>query len=101
MTLACVNHESTNQMFPTGGTWPWDWGNENVDPPRQRRGYIQTGPGWMFQILPYMEQMAVYNLQNTADIEKSHIVPYSCPARRGKTLRQGRYVLNDYASATP
>ena len=54
--LACLNHESTNKFFPTGG-WHYSWTGE------PERGFGANQPsGWLFSLLPFMEQNALYQL---------------------------------------
>src|SRR5262245_42770934 len=58
MGLAFHQHHDALQVFPTGG---WDW----MTPPTYVNGAPATGSaqqaGWGFQILPYIEQTAVWN----------------------------------------
>ena len=102
--LALHNHHDAKQKFPTGGTLPWDWWNRFGDLPADTdHPWGGIGPGWMFQILPYIEQVQTYQLSNTTDVEKTAISTYFCPSRRapGPTQPQGGRALNDYAGATP
>ncbi|MDO4627951.1 MAG: DUF1559 domain-containing protein [Planctomycetia bacterium] len=56
MTLGALNHESTNQFFPSGG-----WGYNALGD--GDRGFGKTQPGsWMFSLFPYLELNNVYNL---------------------------------------
>ncbi|MDA0659309.1 MAG: DUF1559 domain-containing protein [Planctomycetota bacterium] len=108
--LAFLNHESERQEFPTGGTDPWhDEGDTKF-----AKGY-----GWMVQILPYVEEVALReiskgygqgDLQLDIQVRKTPIGMYYCPSRRQFALHinsGGREdcskgcALNDYASATP
>ncbi len=54
--LACLNHESTNGWFPTGG-WGWSW----VGDADRGQGEQQPG-GWMYNIMPYMEDGGLHAL---------------------------------------
>jgi len=57
LSLAAMNHEAANGHFPTGG-WGWGWIG---DPDR---GFAQKQPGgWIYNLLPYMEQQALHDLQ--------------------------------------
>jgi len=50
MGLGALNHESTYGFYPTGG-WSYDWG------PDPDRGFGENQPaGWMYGLLPYIEQ---------------------------------------------
>ena len=52
--LAALNHESVNNFFPTGG-WGWSW----VGDADRGSGEQQPG-GWLYNVLPYMEEGAFY-----------------------------------------
>ena len=52
--LASLNHESVNGHFPTGG-WGWSWVGD------ADRGQAEQQPGgWLYNILPYMEEGAFH-----------------------------------------
>ena len=55
--LAMLNHEQAHKQFPTGG-WGWGW----IGDPDRGFDHRQPG-GWVYNILPYLEQDALYNLQ--------------------------------------
>lgn len=99
MGLAVRNLENAMRTFPTGGDTPWPV-LENYMLNGQPNGPEQQGLSWAFQILPYLEQDAVYNLNTTAEVEKIAVPTYTCPSRR-RAARQSDRVLMDYASATP
>jgi prepilin-type processing-associated H-X9-DG protein len=115
--LAIHNHVDSLKQFPTAGNAPGariedylrDTGT--VNPPSARKGPangpLSQGVGWMFQILPYLEEDSVHNLVQQADLGKHPIALYNCPSRRGITLtdndnwQDGIIVsLVDYAAAT-
>jgi prepilin-type N-terminal cleavage/methylation domain-containing protein/prepilin-type processing-associated H-X9-DG protein len=52
--MACLNHESQMKHLPTDG-----WGNQWAGDPDRGAGVKQPG-GWLFNILPYTEQSALY-----------------------------------------
>ena len=54
--LACLNHESATGWFPTGG-WGWSW----VGDADRGSGEQQPG-GWMYNIMPYMEDTGLHAL---------------------------------------
>lgn len=113
--LAVLNFESTLKQFPTGGTMPdvrIEWylkDTQTVSNPSQRRGPangpLEQGLGWLYQILPYLEQGAVKNLVQQSDLSKNPISLYNCPSRRGVTMyanntQQTNISLVDYAAAS-
>jgi prepilin-type N-terminal cleavage/methylation domain-containing protein len=54
--LAMLQHEERNKFFPCGG-WGWWWVG---DPDR---GFGKEQPsGWVYSILPYIEQQALFDL---------------------------------------
>ncbi len=88
LALACHHHESTVGTFPTGG-WGWSWVG---DPDR---GFTQKQPGgWIYNILPFMEQSALHDLgaglpdpQKFAAFEErcGTVTPmFNCPTRRSR-----------------
>jgi prepilin-type N-terminal cleavage/methylation domain-containing protein/prepilin-type processing-associated H-X9-DG protein len=118
--LAIHNFHDTHKQFPTGGTSPGarieDYladtkDGVNYTPEASRRGPangpMKQGVGWMFQILPYLEQGAINNIIRQADLAKNPIPLYNCPSRRGVTLSDNtnytpRIIVSlvDYAAAT-
>ena len=105
--LAFHNFESTNQHFPTAG------GAEQQFLLRAERSKAAFGfenAGWMFQILPFIEQ------QNLVDLRRGDGTPansgfvntglvgitvdqYNCPSRENRFGLEGLdlYVFGDYA----
>jgi prepilin-type N-terminal cleavage/methylation domain-containing protein len=83
-------HDSMG-AFPQGGTVPW--ANNN---------YKEAS--WAYQILPYVEQGNVSNLNNLTNnltsAQTKYIPIYQCPSRRTKAAQAGRFLMC-YASATP
>jgi prepilin-type N-terminal cleavage/methylation domain-containing protein len=86
MALAFHNHHDAHKWFPTDGWW-WAWVG---DPDR---GFDRKQPGsWCFNILPYMEQQALYDVGKGQDSttkkttfmrrEETPLAAFSCPTRR-------------------
>jgi prepilin-type N-terminal cleavage/methylation domain-containing protein/prepilin-type processing-associated H-X9-DG protein len=84
--LAFHNHETANGYFPTGG---WDWST----PPTYRNGVPVVGAdqqaGWGFQILPFIEQEAVWRGGSASTDSDRALVAIAapiktcfCPSRR-------------------
>jgi prepilin-type N-terminal cleavage/methylation domain-containing protein/prepilin-type processing-associated H-X9-DG protein len=86
LTLGMVNHESAHGLWPSSG-WDGAW---TGDPDR---GFGERQPGgWLFSILPFVEQQAVYNrgrgatgsvrAQELAARDATTISIANCPSRR-------------------
>ncbi len=94
MALAALNHEASVGYFPTNG-WGYLW----IGDPDRGTDWRQPG-GWMFNILPYMEQTATY--MAGSDGKPSEVTDkqraggrimlrtplggFHCPSRRRATL---------------
>ena len=88
--VAVNSHLEKLGRFPTGGLNYFSVGDPDLG-----TGTAQTG-GWVFNILPYMEQEALYNLgaggnttQKTAAAQQRLTTPLSwmnCPSRRPSML---------------
>ena len=113
--LAVLNFESTLKQFPTGGVSPdvrIEWylkDTLSITNPDLRKGPangpLEQGLGWLYQILPYLEQGAIKNLVHQKDLSKNPISLYNCPSRRGVTMyfnttQNTDISLVDYAAAT-
>ena len=94
MGVAVHMHHDTFKALPTGGTTPWA-------APTFNGGNPYTGnkqeAGWCYQILPFIEQTALWKTSNPW---ANPVTIFSCPSRRAPTLVGGRY-LGDYCSVTP
>jgi prepilin-type N-terminal cleavage/methylation domain-containing protein/prepilin-type processing-associated H-X9-DG protein len=86
----CINHESTQGFYPTGG-WDWHW---YADP---NCGYGRRQPGnWMFNILPFIEQKSLHDMgmgkTGTAKMvalsttAQTVVSIFYCPSRRAAIL---------------
>ena len=108
--LSIHNFYDTHKQFPTGGTEPWDniedflQDTATVANPAQRRGPPngpeRQGIGWLYQILPFLEEGAINNVVHQADLERNVIPLYNCPSRRGPTRGPTGISLVDYAGTT-
>ncbi len=97
MGLAVHNLVDAYGRFPTGGYGGWPTYVPGAGPEKQL-------VGWMYQILPYLEQNVLHDdVNNLLDLQSEPVALYFCPSRRPVTRAPSapaRY-LNDYASATP
>jgi len=86
LSLAMHNCHDVNGYFPTGG-WGWNWCGD----PDRGSGMRQPG-GWIFAILPYVEQNAVHQMgaglapaQQGPILQARNATPlplFNCPSRR-------------------
>jgi type II secretory pathway pseudopilin PulG len=103
--LACLNLVDTHKFFPTGGA-SWDMDIRYYSDNGRPVGPDRQGFGWGFQILPYLEETAAYNITTNDDILRVVVGGYACPSRRApKTVWSvffGKIVaVIDYAGAVP
>ena len=106
--LAVLTHVDTRKVFPTGGTKYLQNGfllEQNIENGKPL-GPDRQGLGWAYQILPYMEETAVYQITKTIDLQEVIIPLYVCPSRRqGRTAWSSAFsaVMSfiDYAGAVP
>ena len=85
--VACMNHEATVKYLPSAG-WMGGWAGDGD------RGFGKKQPGgWLFSVLPFLEQNALFQLSadgnigtpDKAKITLSNQTPlqfYYCPSRR-------------------
>jgi prepilin-type N-terminal cleavage/methylation domain-containing protein/prepilin-type processing-associated H-X9-DG protein len=109
--LAIHNLHDTYKYFPTGGVgpdldiekylqdWPTQSNNDLLKGPPN--GPLKQGLGWMYQILPYLEEAALKNIIHQEDLMANAVPLYNCPSRRGVT-RVGDIGISlvDYAGIT-
>ncbi len=107
--LSVHNFTDSFKMFPTGGVEPnptlENYLRDTYSQPNTflrkgpANGALEQGLGWMFQILPYMEEGAVQGLIRTNLLTKIPIPLYNCPSRRGPTFHNVSGIsLVDYAA---
>jgi prepilin-type processing-associated H-X9-DG protein len=86
LALGCMNCESATKALPSGG-----WGSLAMGHPDAGTGITQPG-GWLFNILPYIEESTLYkkqqgltgtSLQNAAiSVATTPLAALYCPSRR-------------------
>jgi prepilin-type N-terminal cleavage/methylation domain-containing protein/prepilin-type processing-associated H-X9-DG protein len=88
--LAALNHEQAHTFFPTSG-WGWGWTGD----PDRGSGLSQPG-GWTYSLLPYLEQLALWELgrddqpdaitdqqrDGALKREQTPVAAFICPTRR-------------------
>jgi prepilin-type N-terminal cleavage/methylation domain-containing protein len=104
--LATLNFYDASRVMPTGGsTW-------SLVALRTGAGHMAYPPhqtiGWMVQLLPFLEESNVQDIQGTDAsyynwhlLRQKPIACYFCPSRRGLTVKNGGYgvaAMNDYCA---
>src|SRR5262245_41827572 len=81
--LAWHNHHETFKVFPSGGGH-WAASDSRT---KTRTGvpadYNDQVWGWAYQILPFIEQEALWSHKSDAAITATSVVTYYCPSFRG------------------
>ena len=105
--LSVLNLEGAKGIFPTGGDKIFPKIKNYLDN-GVPNGPAKQGLCWGFQILPYLEQGAVYGLNTNAELQDTVISMYFCPTRRAPTRSEDTnnsggltVVLSDYAGTMP
>src|SRR5580658_7875615 len=79
LALAAQNCNDSTGFLPTGG-WGWRWIGQPIYP----NGSAQPG-GWIYNLLPYMEQTAVYDMPTSiataTQMIATPIPNVNCPSR--------------------
>jgi prepilin-type N-terminal cleavage/methylation domain-containing protein/prepilin-type processing-associated H-X9-DG protein len=106
--LAILNHHDARKVFPTGGSKYLQAGyqlEQNIENGKPL-GPDRQGLSWGFQILPYLEETAAFQLQTSVDLQQVVVPVYVCPSRRQpKTAWSNTFnvviAYMDYAGAVP
>jgi prepilin-type N-terminal cleavage/methylation domain-containing protein/prepilin-type processing-associated H-X9-DG protein len=91
--IGFLNCESTHRALPGAGWNVWYVGDPLLGSGREQPG------GWIYQILPFCEEQAIYDLtgdgdklnvttaqkQKSLDLQRSAIASFNCPSRRAAT----------------
>jgi prepilin-type N-terminal cleavage/methylation domain-containing protein len=104
--LSVLNLVGAQGIFPTGGDKIFPK-IENYLDNGVPNGPAKQGLSWGFQILPYLEQGAVYDIRTNADLQRTVISLFFCPSRRAPlrskdVITTGQEVaLSDFAGTMP
>jgi prepilin-type N-terminal cleavage/methylation domain-containing protein/prepilin-type processing-associated H-X9-DG protein len=105
--IALQNHVDARKVFPSGGA---RYLQPTFGIAQSLNSGIPVGPekqglGWGFQLLPYIEETAAYQIKTMPDLQQVVIPIYVCPSRRqAKTSYSpefGIIATMDYAGAVP
>jgi prepilin-type N-terminal cleavage/methylation domain-containing protein len=100
--IAFHNHHDVTNKFVTGGVngaYPWpatvpsNWTANNTGP-KARAGW-----SWEYQLLPYMEQNALYDTLSDATIRATPVKTYVCPTSRHPQAYSNVF-RSDYAACS-
>ena len=102
IALAALNFESAHMEFPTaGGCSQQYWDEQN------RPNYGYENAGWHYQILPFMEQNALFDQRandgwfggTVASLAETPVESFNCPSRGDRIANLGWtfVALGDYA----
>lgn len=90
MGLAFHNYHDVHRAFPDGGKSGCDSpvtpGSDCSNDTHRNGPYNRGDWSWPYQILPFMEQRAVYDSTNNNTIYQTPIPTYYCPSRRSAQL---------------
>lgn len=101
MMLATLNHENARQIFPTGGIDPWP-NIEDYSSNGRPFAAPKQGLSWAFQLLPYLEENSVHDIDTAVELSQTPVLMYFCPTRRGPTQNpNNQRWLIDYCSVNP
>ncbi|MBU4273588.1 MAG: DUF1559 domain-containing protein [Planctomycetes bacterium] len=102
LALGTMNHESSHGFFPAGG-----WGSAWNGDPQYGVDWRQPG-GWIFNLLPFVEAQAVYDLQSNKtgqaktealnQMTAKAMATFHCPTRRAPQKLASGFAQSDYAA---
>ena len=114
IAMAFHNFHNDYNIFPTAGGPGCCGGRSYIDsagflrqPPSWNSGALPAGVqpaqaphqtwGWGYQILPYIEQDALFRNLDNSVIIRTPIPGYFCPSRRRPSVDQNGFAQTDYA----
>lgn len=111
MSLGVMLHEQAHGIFPDGGELHWaaaDRRTDVTDLSDRPAGFLPpVAPnqnwGWLYQILPYVEQESLWRSSSVVEIMRTPIGFYSCPSRLFPRIfdvgyNRGARAMTDYAA---
>jgi len=103
LALAWHNHHDTVGIFPTGGEAYWIPPNgvktalKKHDDLPTNLSANQSG-GWLYQILPYVEQDAIWRLTDVTDLNRALVPASMCPSRGVRVVPNPDHFVTDYGA---
>jgi prepilin-type N-terminal cleavage/methylation domain-containing protein len=84
--IAFHAHHDVHGFIPTAGE------DTSGNPPTNRLDW-----GWCYEILPFLEQQALYQMTNNTTLRRTPIAVFYCPSRRAVATYRGNWAKTDYA----
>jgi prepilin-type N-terminal cleavage/methylation domain-containing protein len=111
MSLGVLTHEQARGIFPDGGEMSWASADQRsgMTSVADRTGAEPTTAprqnwGWLYQILPHVEQDSLWRQVSVINTMKTPIAAYNCPSRLapriidvGAQYGRGSRAMTDYA----
>lgn len=91
--LAVQNHHDIYKLLPTGGR---DYYSARTFASGTPEAVNRQDWGWLYQILPYMEEGNIWQEPSDPIVRKTAIRGYFCPSRRQPMVIGGTNAVNDY-----
>lgn len=95
MALAFQIHEASERIFPDGGEWYW---HQRTVKNGAFPGAPEQHSGWPYQILPLIEEEAVWSIVDYKELARQKISTYACPSRRSPQRLPAWNVFTERAS---
>jgi len=95
--IAFQQHHDSHGHFPDGGEY---WNTNRSMTNGQPAIAPNQNWGWMYQLLPFIEQTNNWRQPNDQDVRETEVTIYFCPSRRKpmrvQDNRYGNSFVNDY-----
>ena len=86
IAIAAHSHHDTFKVFPSGGN-DWTASNSRTLIHGVPADYQAQNWGWMYQILPFIEQLNLWQDKSDFEIASTPVFMYICPSFRGPIIR--------------
>jgi len=94
ISLGFHNHHDIHKLLPTGGM---DYFSARTFVNQAPEVLNRQGWGWMYQILPYIEQENLWAETNDTILQRATVSSYFCPTRRRPMVIANARGMNDFA----